>query len=60
MKLSLLEKTFKKTFFILTITGWTILVVASYYLGELWFKDHFFSHLFLWFIGAVGLGIVLT
>ena len=60
MKLSLLEKTFKKTFFILTITGWTILVVASYYIGELWFKDHFFSHLFLWFIGAVGLGIVLT
>ena len=60
MKLSHLENIFKKTFFILTITGWTILVVASYYIGELWFKNHFFSHLFLWFIGAVGLGIVLT
>ena len=35
------------------ILGWTLLIVGSYYIGNVWLKNEFLTHVILWLAGVV-------
>ena len=55
-----INKIFGRTVFIQLIAVWTILIVVSYFIGDVWFDNKFLTHLILWFLGALGLGRIIS
>jgi diguanylate cyclase (GGDEF)-like protein/PAS domain S-box-containing protein len=35
------------------ILGWTLLIISTYYIGNIWFKNEILSHIILWLAGVV-------
>lgn len=46
---------FRRAFFTQIITGWTLLIFASYLIGEIWIQNSIVSHIGLWAVGLVGI-----
>jgi len=34
------------------ILGWTLLIVGSYYIGDIWLENEFLTHTILWLAGV--------
>ena len=54
------NKILERTVSIQIIGGWTILTIVSYFISELWLHNNLLTHLILWLVGALGLGLVLS
>ena len=56
MSIPNLNKIFGRTMFIQLIIGWTILILASYVIGNIWLKNEILTHVILWFVGVMTFG----
>lgn len=45
----------RKSFFIQILTGWTLLVLAGYFVGKIWIQNDIATHVLLWALGATGI-----
>ena len=53
MKIRKFNKIVLRAVSIQIILGWTLLIVGTYYIGNIWLKNEFLTHLILWFAGVV-------
>jgi len=60
MQTSDFNKIFKRTVSVQVISVWTVLVVASYFVGEVWLNNNLLTYLILWLVGALGLGRIIS
>ena len=54
------NKILERTVAIQIISGWTILIIVSYLISGLWLHNNLLTHLILWLLGSLGLGLVLS
>ena len=51
-----LNKIFGRTIFIQLLLGWTVLILASYVIGNIWLKNEILTHVLLWCVGVMTFG----
>jgi len=54
------NKILERTVSIQIIGGWTILIIVSYFINGVWLNNNLLTHLILWLMGVLGLGLVLS
>ncbi len=59
MKTPNLTQIFVRAVSIQVILFWTVVIVASYYVGNIWLKNEVLTHVILWFIGVAAFEYIL-
>lgn len=54
------SKILKWTVLIQIISGWTILIVAGYVIGEIWLNNSLLGYLVLWVMSVAGIGLLFS
>jgi diguanylate cyclase (GGDEF)-like protein/PAS domain S-box-containing protein len=54
------NKILERTVSVQIIGGWTILIIVSYFISGIWLNNNLLTHLILWLMGVLGLGLVLS
>ncbi len=55
-----INKILERTVSIQMIGSWTILIIVSYFISGIWLNNNLLTHLILWLMGVLGLGLVVS
>lgn len=59
MKTPNLARIFGRAVSIQVILFWTVVIVSSYYVGNIWLKNEVLTHVILWFVGVAAFEYIL-